>query len=439
MKKSLFSFLFVLCFYLGSAQELYFPPVFGNTWETTSPAELNWCEDNIPPLIDFLDATNSKGFLVLKDGRIVIEEYFDTFTQDSLWYWASAGKSMTAFLVGLAQEQGFLDIENPSSDYMGTGWTSLDPAQELAITVRHQLSMTTGLDEGVADSDCTDPECLVYLDDPGNRWAYHNAPYTLLDSVIYAATGQTNNAFLFSNLTSSTGILATYLPVGYNQVLFSKPRVMARFGLLMLNEGNWNGTQIMNDMSYFNSMIQASQDINLAYGYLWWLNGSSSYMLPGLQLEIPGSAMPDAPADMYAAMGKNGQVINVVPSENLVVVRIGDAPTNEVVFVPNLYNSDIWQLLNEVINGCPNEITDVKSDERVLLFPNPGADVVRLQSASNHPIGEILITDARGVIVYAQKHPESQVSLAVLDWTPGVYFVNCVVDGAPVHLKFFRL
>ena len=98
------------------AQQLYFPPLAGNAWETVDPASLGWCVDAIPPLLDFVDANNSKAFIVLKDGRIAIEHYTGTFTQDSIWYWASAGKSLTAFLVGAAQADGLLDINAPSSE-----------------------------------------------------------------------------------------------------------------------------------------------------------------------------------------------------------------------------------------------------------------------------------------------------------------------------------
>ncbi len=128
----------------AAQEDPYFPPVIGNDWQTVDPSSLGWCTDQLPALIDFLDESNTKAFIVLKDGRIAIEHYFGTFTQDSSWYWASAGKSLTAFLVGLAQEDGFLDIEAPTSEYLGTGWTSLTPQQEAAITVRHQLTMTTG-------------------------------------------------------------------------------------------------------------------------------------------------------------------------------------------------------------------------------------------------------------------------------------------------------
>jgi len=96
------------------SQNLYFPPVTGNVWETTSPASLGWCEEHLPELYDYLEDANSKGFIVLKDGRIVLEKYFGTFTKDSLCYWASAGKSLTSFLVGIAQQAGKLSIEDSS-------------------------------------------------------------------------------------------------------------------------------------------------------------------------------------------------------------------------------------------------------------------------------------------------------------------------------------
>ena len=207
------------------AQELYYPPTTGNTWETTDPATLGWCTDNIPALLDFLEDSNSKAFIVLKDGRIVIEEYFGTVTADSSWYWASAGKSLTAFLVGMAQEDGRLDSDEPSSTYLGTGWTTCTPEQEGAITIRDQLEMTTGLDDN-GDLDCTDPECLTYLAAPGTRWSYHNAPYTLLDGVITNATGQSLNSYLLTDLTSATGISGLFLQVEYNNVFFSRKHIL---------------------------------------------------------------------------------------------------------------------------------------------------------------------------------------------------------------------
>ncbi|MBK7484240.1 MAG: serine hydrolase [Flavobacteriales bacterium] len=385
------------------------------------PRNLGWCTDNIPALLQFLDESNSKAFIVLKDGRIVMEHYFGTFTVDSSWYWASAGKSLTAFMVGLAQEDGLLDIDEPTSLYLGEGWTSCTPEQEAAITIRNQLTMTTGLDDS-GNVDCTDPECLTYLAEPYTRWAYHNAPYTLLDGVISAATGQTLNGYLFSELSLPTGMYGTYLPIGYNNVFFSKPRVMARFGLLCMNGGTWNGNVIMSDSGYFEAMTTPSQTLNEAYGYLWWLNGQASYQLPGLQLELPGPIMPDAPLEAFNALGKNGQIINVVPSQGLVVVRMGNLPDG--LFVPNLYNNEIWQYLNAVI-CAPTSVNVPVEVDALELYPNPAHDRLTITMPEGEQVGELRMHDALGQVVLRQRILSSSALIDVRGLSPGNY--RCVL------------
>ncbi|MBL7940316.1 MAG: serine hydrolase [Flavobacteriales bacterium] len=417
-----------------SAQEIYFPPNEASAgWETVDPASLGWCEDQIPPLIDFIEESNSKAFIVLKDGRIAIEHYVGTFTQDSVWYWASAGKSLTAFLVGTAQEDGLLDINEPSSNYLGTGWTSCTPEQEAAITVRNQLTMTTGLDDGTGDLDCTDPACLQYLAPPGTRWAYYNAPYTKLDGVIAAATGSTLNSYVYNTLGQTTGMLGLYLTVGANNVFFSTPRNMARFGLLAMNNGNWNGTPIMSDADYFHDMVTPSQTLNESYGYLWWLNGQDSYKLPGLQVDFPGPLMPDAPMEAYNAMGKNGQVINVVPSQGLVVIRMGNLPGG--IFVPNVYNNEIWQHLNAVICNSTGIADGRTGTDLRPVFPVPANDLLHVElTGSAFEAVEAIGMDGR-------RHPLTwsgdAVNVQALD--QGAYILRMGMSDGSVALQRFLI
>ena len=419
---TLFFFLGLVIGNCSFAQTLYFPPTTGNSWETTDPASLGWCTDSIAPLLDFLEESNSKAFILLKDGRIVIEHYFGTFTADSNWYWASAGKSLTSFLVGKAQEDGFLNIADPSNMYLGEGWTSCTTEQEAAITIHDQLTMTTGLDDG-GDVDCTDPACLNYLTDPGMRWAYHNAPYTLLDGVIQTATGQALNTYLFNTLSLTTGLYGAYIQLGYNNVLFGKARAMARFGLLMQGEGSWNGVPVLNDAAYFNAMITPSQTLNPAYGYLWWLNGQDNYMLPGLQFAISGPLMPNAPTDAFNAMGKNGQLINISHSTGLVLVRMGELPGG--LFVPNLYNDEIWQHLNAVI--CTT--TSVKPTEAVgvlELYPNPAQDRLNITLPTGENEGELRILDALGRVVLSHQIRSMTTAIDLRGISRGSY--RCVVN-----------
>lgn len=369
---------FVFCLQKPHAQSLYFPPLTGNAWETLSPDSLGWCEDKIQDLYDLLETNNTKAFIVLKDGRIVLEKYFGTFTQDSVWYWASAGKSMTAALVGIAQQEGLLDIEDKTSDYLGTGWTTCTPDKEALITVRHQLTMTSGLDDGVPDNHCTLDTCLIYKADAGTRWAYHNAPYTLLDGVIEAASGQNFNQFFNQRMAQKTGISGLWVTLDYNNILFSKARSMARYGILIQNGGTWNTTPVLTDSDYFQAMTTPSQSLNESYGYLWWLNGQPSYRLPGLQINFPGPLFPAAPADMISALGKNGQYLNVVPSQGIVMVRMGDAPGTGVE-VPVVFNNDIWVKMNEL--ACePSGVFESENQVGELFFyPNPADDIIRLE------------------------------------------------------------
>jgi CubicO group peptidase (beta-lactamase class C family) len=359
IKKYLILSLTLLMFACGDENpepetNLYFPPTTGSTWQTTTPESLGWDASKIPDLLNFMEDNNTKAFIVLKDGKIVIESYFGNgftnmpFTATSNWYWASAGKTLAAFMIGKAQEDGFLDINDVSADYLGAGWTSLTPTQENAITIWHQLTMTSGLNDGVSNSDCTDPECLEYLASPSTRWAYHNAPYTLLDKVVENAVGQDFDAYFNAKLRDKIGMDGFWLYNGNNHVYYSTARSMARFGLLILNRGKWDEQVIMSNADYFEAMTNTSQNINPSYGYLWWLNGKSSFKVPGFQTSFSGSVSPQAPADLIAAMGKNGQLVNVVPSQNLIVIRMGDVPDNSLV--PFLFQDDMWEQLNLVID-----------------------------------------------------------------------------------------
>lgn len=430
LKKTLL-LLTIFSFQISNSQSLYFPPTTGTTWDTTSMESLGWCRDKINPVYDFLKARNTKAFIVLKDGKIVIEKYFDKFTKDSLWYWASAGKTLTAFAVGMAQEDGYLKITDTSSKYLGKGWTKEPLVKENLITVRHQLTMTTGLDDGVKDNHCYLDTCLQYKADAGTRWAYHNAPYTMLDKVIENSTGKNLNTYLTSKLKNSTGMAGLFIKLDYDNVYFSTPRTMARFGILMLNKGDWNGTKVLKDQTYFNQMINTSQNLNNSYGYLWWLNGKTNFMVPGLQLVIPGYLSPNAPADMYSAMGKNGQFLNVIPSQNLIVIRMGNAPNgNEVPF---LMNDTIFIKLKAVM--CNTGSTKKIRTESLRLYPNPANDFVTIENPKNEPLQKIVMTDIQGKVILelAPEKASSSYKLDISDWQSGIYYIEVLGNNGVKH------
>ena len=372
----------VSLFQTTKAQTLYFPPLSGTaTWDTLSPSSLGWCLNEIDTLYDYLQQQDTKGFIVLKDGKIVLEKYFGTFTKDSLWYWASAGKTITSFLVGKAQEENYLSITDTSSTYLSAGWTNCTATQEDKIKIRNQLTMTSGLDDGVPDNHCTIDTCLNYLADAGTRWAYHNAPYTLLESVLTTATGQTINTYTYNKLKLKTGMTGAWTFVDYDNVFFSKVRSMARFGLLMQNNCIWNTDTLLYDTTYIHQMTNTSQSLNLSYGYLWWLNGKSSYMVPTSQVVFSGSYAPAAPNDMFAGLGKNGQIVSISKSAGLVVIRMGNQVSSGEV--PTQFCNSIWEKLNAVMcNGTSINETNSKT-KAISIFPNPANTEINIVLPAN--------------------------------------------------------
>jgi len=418
MKKILLlSVLFLLGF--NSNAQYYYPPLTGNTWTTMDPSELGWCDDSILQMENWLENSTTKAFIVLKDGKIVIEKYFGTFTQDSLYVWNSAGKTLTSYAVGIAQTEGLLDINDPTTDYLGAGWSNETLAQEGAITILNQLTMTTGLDDGVPDEDCTDPNCLLYLTDPDTRWAYHNAPYTLLDSVMKIATGMTMTNYVYQKIGSKIGMTGLYLPIGYNHIFASKARGMARFGLLLLSNGMWNGTTVQSDAGYLTAMHTPSQTLNPSYGYLTWLNGQSGYQLPGIQFLFNGPLAPNAPSDMYAAEGKNGQIINVVPSTGMVVVRMGATLGNSLVSTQ--YNDTIWQYINRL--DCGLGISNLTASNLSLSYNNSSkiSTIAGLKSSD-----EIQVVNSSGAILSVAK---SENELDFSKFSNGLYFIRINSSG----------
>ena len=352
------------------AQVAYFPPLLGATWDTLSPQRFAYQPNRIDSLYSFLEQKNTKAFLLLRDGKIVLERYFGAFTRDSLWQWASAGKTITSMAIGIAQQDRRLSIDATSSSIMGNGWTSEPLAKEQLITVRNQLTMTSGLDDGVPESACTTPACLLYKADAGTRWAYHNAPYTLLDSVIERSTGQSLNQFVGQRIRNRIGMGGQFVKVHYDNVYFSTPRGMARFGLLMLNRGTWKTTPVLTDTAYYRQMVNSSNPLNLSYGYLWWLNGKASYRQPGTQFITQGPLTPNAPADMHSAMGKDGQLLCVVPSKKMVVVRMGKRPDlSNGAAVSIGFANDMWKYIR-LLTGTVR-VQPVSQSVAPRVWPNP--------------------------------------------------------------------
>jgi CubicO group peptidase (beta-lactamase class C family) len=325
-------------------EAMYFPPNDGNViWETKTISSLGWNQSAVQPLLDYLELKHSKSFIILVNGKIVMENYLNGHSATQPWYWASAGKTLTSTVTGIAEQEGLININNKVSDYLGTGWTSAPLAKENLITCKNLLCMNSGLNDALGDD--VSPANLQYVADANTRWAYHNV-YVKLQDVVAQASGQTWTNYFNTKLRDKLGMTGgSWINSGDGlSVYWSTTRNMARFGLMALNKGKWNGNQVVNE-TYFTAATNTSQTINQSYGYLWWLNGKSSYHMPQSQLQLSGSIIPHGPSDMFMALGKNDQKIYVIPSKKMVVIRMGD-PADNVNLALSDFDDVLWQKIS---------------------------------------------------------------------------------------------
>jgi CubicO group peptidase (beta-lactamase class C family) len=422
--KKIILLLLVLVSVNGKAQSLYFPPLSGNTWDTLSPVRLQWCQARIDSLYNYLEARNTQAFIILKDGRIVIEKYFGTFTADSIHYWASAGKSLTATLTGIAQQKKLININDSVSKYLGQGWTSAPANKEGLISLKHLINMTSGLDESPklpCDNEDTARTCLTYKVDAGTRWAYHTGAYRKIQAVFSKVSGQSYTLFTNSVLGSRIGMTGLW----YDGVYFSKSRSMARFGLFVLNNGIWANDTILSDTNYYHNMNNTSQNFNLSYGYLWWLNGKASFMAPSSQIVFNAPLFSNAPADMFAALGKNDQKIYIVPSQKMVVVRVG-ASAYDMAAAFSPFDNELWAYINQLKCDASSGMFNQTPLDKFKLFPNPANQLLYVNS-SELP-SNIVIQNIQGETLFQIKPETTSSQLDISNLAQGLYLVEITTE-----------
>ena len=309
----------------------YLPPATG-PWQTADPAENGWDVEALEAALELAGQRESESLIVVERGRILAERYWNGADASSAIDVASVQKSVVAMLFGVLASSTALRPADPVSTWLGPGWSAAGDA-EAAITCRHLLTMTSGLDEN-----------LEFAAEPGTVWSYNTPAYGTLQQVLEAASGQSLQDFSSEALFARIGATAAWYtrssPNNAEQGLLASARDLARLGLLMLAGGEWEGDRII-PLVWRDRMLEPSQNLNPAYGRLWWLNGQDSYLLPDDTAPRSGPLIPAAPADLAAALGAGGQKLYLVPSRHLVVIRLGDAPGG-----PRLgFDRDLWEAL----------------------------------------------------------------------------------------------
>ena len=275
--------------------------------------------------------------LVIRNGVLVYESYYGDAGPESIHRSWSIAKSYAGTMVGIAIDRGELEGLDSSVARHLPEWSASDHE---AITVRHIVSMTSGLEWSAfqdygrmayLSSDHTGFALDLPLETaPGTDWRYHNGGVQILEPLIRNATGMSLEDYAEAHLWSRIGMRATWArdragnPTAYANVE-ATCRDHARFGYLYLRDGVWSGGARVVPEAWVREALEPSQPQNRGYGFLFWLNGEGPTR-SALNEDDPEELVPYAPDDLFAARGFGNQFIDVIPSLDLVVVRMGEDP-----------------------------------------------------------------------------------------------------------------
>lgn len=329
-------------------QPSYLPPIDGANWSKLDPVASGWNKAALDGLVSFAKARRSTGLLIIQDGSIIAEHYWPVTAVDALirprFYFflsqgltkegqpiedvASVQKSLVSVLAGMAVGRGLIELEAPVSRYLGKGWSHAGEASEEAILVRHLLSMNSGLDTR-----------LHYEQPAGTYWRYNTPAYSRLLLILQAVTNQEIGPLAKDWLFDPIGMRDSRwtarsdfwmgADAKFNTMGFvTTPRDLARLGLLVLMDGHWGKRDVVGNDPWLQQSVSSSQELNPAYGFLWWLNGAAKHRIsikPEPHLRN-GPLVGSAPRDLVIAMGHEKRRLYLSPSHKLVIVRFGSNP-----------------------------------------------------------------------------------------------------------------
>ncbi len=321
------------------------PEQLNDGWRVSSLESEGMAPDKIDRLLQAIeggDFSKVDSVLIARHGKLVLEAYFNGFERDMKHDLQSVTKSVASALVGIAIDRGFIaDVDQPLSNFYPERWPKVfkDKAAKSRITLEHLLTMTAGFDaeenwgvgpRRVDDMRRSEDWYLFALDlplarPPGERFSYNSPTAFLVGGVVAQAAGEPLPAFAKEALFEPLGITDycwSIAPGGgalTNSDLFMRPRDMAKFGQLYLDQGLWNGRRVISEdwvrVSTNHLVDSARPDparklaSERGYGYLWWTRRAP--------------AAPDPTFDLFLATGNGGQKIFVFPTLELVVVFTG--------------------------------------------------------------------------------------------------------------------
>lgn len=313
------------------------------SWQKRSAGEAGIDSSVLNEIHSTFDSFGMLASVIVKDGYIVDEYYKDGYDEKSDFVLNSASKSVTDAIVGIAIDKGLINsVDDPISRYLPEV-LELEDSRWAEITVRHLLTHTSGIqstdsdlwyDWRASDNWVEYIYSLSIVSDPGENFSYSTGNTHLLCVILQNVIDQSVDEFAKENLFSPVGMDSAYIDADPQGISDGGNGVhmniydMAKFGLLYLNGGNWQGDQIVPRQWVEDSTsVQVKRNSGTAdYGYQWWVRtfGDQGY-------------------DAYFAQGHGGQYIFVVPEIELIVVFAGNYEGSTGIY---------WQIVNDIVNAC---------------------------------------------------------------------------------------
>ncbi|MEM7142343.1 MAG: serine hydrolase domain-containing protein [Actinomycetota bacterium] len=282
------------------------------------------------PLIEWSAANATRQLLITVGGERVVDECFDgdeSTTTDI----ASLQKALSITVLGQLVDEGVMDLDAPVGEYVGAGWTNASRAHEAKVTVRNVVAMRSGLNDRF-EEDC----------EPGTDWYYCNNAYHQVRKAMEVATGRESEPLFAQRLWGPLGMDDSswkprpHMKDPHGWVLsgvHTNAGDLDRFGRALLRRDDALGCTA----SFLDEVFTGSE-ANPSYGLLWWLHGGERAIVPGHRKDqrldekkvfggvtLERRIAPHAPRDCVGGHGAGNQRIYLVPSQDMVVTRIGSA------------------------------------------------------------------------------------------------------------------
>ena len=306
--------------FLQSDSRDYWPTT---EWLNSTPEAQGMDSALLSQMLDYINYKefNLDSIIVVRNGYIVLEEYPDPgFTEKSPHNLYSVTKSITSALIGIAIDKGYInDVDQKVIDFFPNKTILNLDSRKQRMTLEHLLTMSSGFKwegpddmlhswgKAVLSGNPVEAILNQPMDyEPGTTWYYNGGCSHLLSAILTATTGNTTLDFAREYLFGPLGIRSVTWPTDPQGIYYGgqdiwlKPRDMAKFGYLFLNNGFWDGEQIISEDWVVNSTKPsfALNDVD-AYGYQWWIN---------------------QPLGAYYAYGFDEQRIYVIPDYDLVII-----------------------------------------------------------------------------------------------------------------------